>query len=357
MSVNKSRLRNLGNTCYINSVLHCLLHCPGGFNEFILSGDYIESLRKNYSDDEDCYKTLIFQYHRILNFIFKFENKEVGVKSWKYILSEKNEMFDGYRQHDAQEFLSYVLDAFMEEIGNEINIMGKNYREVSDLSLSDKVLNMKSDISWCRYFKRKYSLLIPMFYGQFRTELIFNDSGGVSNRFSPFNILQLSLKGDGEISLDDCLENYLKYEDMDSDNMVSSDMSYGLSCVRKRESIWKLPKYMMIQLKRFEYNMYGEMTRKDDRLVKYGMNIDMSKYIDERSIYSRLNNRYKLFGVVMHYGRVGFGHYVCMLRNRTNGRWYLYNDESMPECIRESEIESKVLNNENGYILMYSRIE
>lgn len=351
--INKSRLSNLGNTCYQNAVLHPLLHTPGGFLEFIMSGYYLDSL-KEYEEDE-VYKTLIFQFHRILNSIYKSNKAELNINTWKKLVGEKNCFFAGFDQQDSQEFLSYIIDKFTEEVGIKIDVLPTKKIDISDMSLSSKILNIKADSYWEAYHKKKYSLMVPFFSGLFRTKLVYNDSNAITTTFAPFVVLPLSIPKDSlDISLNDCLDLLVKSEDLDKDNLIKGSLSYGETFCCKRETIWKLPKYLIFQIKRFKYNDYGQISMKDSREVKYPEELDMSEYIDESSKYSKLNNKYKLYGVTLHYGmmRNGFsaGHYVAYVKNRTNGIWYLYNDDDIPKRMKKENLV-----NENAYLLYYYR--
>ena len=351
--INKSRLSNLGNTCYQNAVLHPLFHTPGGFIEFIMSGSYLDNL-KDYAE-EDVYKTLIFQFHRILNSIFKSNKAELNINTWKALLGEKNCFFSGFDQQDSQEFLSYIIDKFTEEVGSKIKVLPTKRVDISDLNLGSKILNVQADSYWESYHKKNYSIMVPFFSGMFRTKLVYKDTNAITSTFAPFTVLPLSIPKDNDkVSLNDCLEYLTKEEELDKDNLIKGKLSYGKTFGMKRETIWKLPKYLIFQIKRFKYNDYGQVTTKDCREVNYPLELDMTDYIDDGSKYKRLNNKYKLYGVTLHYGMMmggmRAGHYVAYVKNRSNGLWYLYNDD---EKLRRVKKDNLV--NQNAYLLYYCR--
>lgn len=357
LEVNMSRLGNLGNTCYQNSVLHPLFHAPGGFIEFIMSGYYLDILKEKFCEESEIYETLIFQFHRILNSIFKSNDCELNINTWKKLVGEKNAFFDGFDQQDSQEFLSYIIDKFSLEVGKKITHLPTTKVNISDFTPEQKILNITADCNWSKYHKKNYSLLVPFFSGMFRTKLTFQDSGKSTNNFTPFNIIPLTIpKISEKVYLKDCLEELTKEEQLDKDNLIKGKFSYGKTFGRKHETIWKLPKYLIFQIKRFKYNDYGQITTKDKTKVNYPLEIDMSEYIDESSKYKKLNNKYQLFGVTLHHGIMmgGFssGHYVAFVKNRTNKKWYLYNDDNKPIKLKERNIV-----NQNAYLLYYSRTE
>lgn len=354
--MNETRLTNLGNTCYQNSVLHCLIHTPGGFNEYILSGAYLDSLKFKFNEDK-IYKTLIFQYHRITDNIYKSGKKNIlSIHTWTHLVGIKNDVFSGFEQQDAQEFLNYIIDQFSEECGQKVLFLPKKHHNYI-LTLKNKILNTKADLSWEQFLKKKFSILVPMFFGLFRTQLKYDDSNYMSNTFTPFNIIQLHIPTIENPTIFNCLDLFLEKEILDKHNAIESINSYGKTTGEKQETIWKLPKYLFFQIKRFKYNDYGQVSTKDNTLVKYPIKLNMNQYIDPNSKYYQLEHKYKLWGVVLHHGfmRGGFsaGHYVAFLKNRSDGNWYLYNDDNKPEKIDNP----KNLINQNAYLLMYHRID
>lgn len=351
---NFSRLSNLGNTCYQNAVLHCMLHTPGGFMEYILSGEYLSYMKKKYSE-EDIYKSLIFQYHRIANAIFKTDDIELSIHTFKKLVGKKNCIFEGYEQQDAQEFVGFIIDKFSEEVGMPLKYVPTIHVDNSSWSIKKKLLNLQADNSWERFNRRNYSLMTPLFNGQYRTRLSYGDSGAVKNNFTPFNTLQVQICDEEKTSLSECLTNMRKIENLDGDNMLMGDMCYGKKTVgSKQETIWKLGKYMVIQLKRFNYDYRTNTSTKNTALVDYPMEIDMSEYIDEESKYKDMKNIYKLYGVVLHLGMMhgGFsaGHYISLVRNRTDCNWYIYNDDHTPQKLKKDSLV-----NRNAYLLFYVR--
>jgi ubiquitin C-terminal hydrolase len=100
-------LENMGNTCYMNSILQLLIHC-NDFIHFIISSNYnnpnIESFK---------------------NFIHKYQqSKKLAPIDIKIILHNNN-IFNSYHQCDAHEFMiSFIdiIDKELKKINKEINI-------------------------------------------------------------------------------------------------------------------------------------------------------------------------------------------------------------------------------------------
>ncbi len=96
-------LLNLGNTCYFNSVLQCLLQVPQLSNHFI---------KNSYDGDSKFmkeYRSLVRTFW--LNRKNKIEDHSDILKLFK----KKNKQFDNFDQQDCQETLFFLIDIFEKE--------------------------------------------------------------------------------------------------------------------------------------------------------------------------------------------------------------------------------------------------
>ena len=98
LDLGKSRIRNMGNTCYMNSIIQCINHTPL-LREYILSNKYVDTLKENIvvSLDGDCdendIKTnfknnIIYQLHRIMKVMWS-KNCLVTPASFRKIIAKK----------------------------------------------------------------------------------------------------------------------------------------------------------------------------------------------------------------------------------------------------------------------------
>jgi ubiquitin carboxyl-terminal hydrolase 8 len=355
METNISRFSNLGNTCYQNSVLHPLIHSPDGFIEYILSGDYLNQLKKSKTESE-IKETILFQFHRILNSFFFNQEIILNLHKWNELCGKKNETFEGFQQQDSQEFLSFLIDTMIEELGTE-------YKEIPRLAINNSswskeklVLNLLANQTYQRFHRKKFSLLVPMFNGLFRSKIECNCCGFESNSFEPFTIFPINLpeKKEESIKLEDCLSHFSHPEELDKDNLITCSGCCQKSFGKKTVSIWKLPKYLIFQIKRFKHDMFGRITTKDNTKVEYPLELNLNSFLDKASQYSDSENQYFLYGVTIHLGVMmgGFsaGHYISLLRNRSDLNWYIYNDDKTPLKLKETN-----LIHPQAYLLFYSR--
>ncbi|XP_071961505.1 ubiquitin carboxyl-terminal hydrolase 15-like [Antedon mediterranea] len=147
------------------------------------------------------------------------------------------------------------------------------------------------------------------------------------------------------IKLDDCIKLFLTKEQLGKD-----DLWYCPECKEHRQAykkfdLWKLPKILVINLKRFSYNRYWR-DKLDAHVVYPVENFNIKEYV--------LNEDggpfvYDLLGVVNHYGGLGGGHYTAYAKNIEDQQWYNFDDSSVSAVDKDSVISKA------GYVLFYMR--
>ena len=113
-------LRNLGNTCFMNSGLQCLLASPTIVEYFLHFNPDIKMTNKdNEESKENTQSTnmrLSRQFTSLLQQIYSGKYSVIQPTSFKDTLSNEHTQFKGYRQHDSQEFLALLLDTLHEQL-------------------------------------------------------------------------------------------------------------------------------------------------------------------------------------------------------------------------------------------------
>ncbi|OHT11697.1 Clan CA, family C19, ubiquitin hydrolase-like cysteine peptidase [Tritrichomonas foetus] len=154
------------------------------------------------------------------------------------------------------------------------------------------------------------------------------------------------------IDLSQCFQFFASPDKLDADNQWFCPKCRQFVCADKKMDIWKVPKCLIIHLKRFISTAYT--TRKDETFVSFPEILDLKPYIagpqkDEEEL------KYKLYAVSEHSGVMGGGHYtahaVVVQDGHVNGSWYDFNDSSVSRASFEDT------QNSEAYVLFYQRID
>jgi ubiquitin carboxyl-terminal hydrolase 8 len=333
-----------GVTCYINSILAILQQTP-------IFADYI--LTANYKDKIKNTDSILFQLYNIINLSHTYDNYNINPDTFRKVVSLKNEMW-GYQQHqDSQEFLSFLLNSIEEELAEKVQfIPGRiNNNHGFENNLQNNLINIMANNCWQKYIKNEFSIIKNLFGGMSHVVITCDYCNNKSHNFDFFQILQLSINNKSNNTLYECLDEFIKEEKVDKDNMIKCDFCGHYNQSSKQTKLWKTPKILIIQLKRFQSNNYGIITQKISKMIEYPLNLNIDKYIDDN--INKEKTTYNLFAVNNHHNigntnSINFGHYTSNVINRFNNKWYKFDDAN--ELKEIYEIISK-----NAYNLFYIR--
>jgi ubiquitin carboxyl-terminal hydrolase 34 len=123
----------------------------------------------------------------------------------------------------------------------------------------------------------------------------------------------------GKSNLYESLQSFVEGEVMEGGNKWKCETCGRFVDAVKRTCLKEIPDHLMLQLKRFEYDLGSQRRSKINDLFEFPMDIDMSKYT-----FSHLADpskpvepeMYDLVGVVVHKGQADHGHYVSYIRVR-----------------------------------------
>jgi len=62
-----------------------------------------------------------------------------------------------------------------------------------------------------------------------------------------------------------------------------------------------------------------------------------------------IDQSYDLYGIINHYGSLHFGHYISIVKNLSDNKWYKYDDSI------KTEISEDSISKDFAYILFYIR--
>ncbi|XP_073978115.1 ubiquitin specific protease 2 isoform X1 [Rhodnius prolixus] len=327
-----SGLRNIGNTCFLNSVVQCLSNTRI-LKDYLLRKEFITEIRNSESRG-----ALIKSFAEVVTELWSGEGKIINPSAFKSQVQRYAPRFMGYNQQDAQEFLRYLLEGLHDDI-NRVQIKPKNLPEIDD-HLSDSV---KSSESWKQYLRCDNSRIVDLFVGQLKSTLQCTTCGHSSTTFEVFWDLSLPLPSRiGSLRLSQCLDHFTKEEVLDGDEMPTCSKCKTRRKCTKRFSIQKFPKILVLHLKRFSPS---ERYRKLTANVEFPLtNLDMSAYSSTPQACS-----YNLYAVSNHSGTTHSGHYTAYCLHAGSGQWYEFNDS------RVTSISPRNVVSNEAYILFYEQ--
>ena len=192
-------LKNIGNSSYLNSILQCLSNTPE-LMYYYISGLYKKDIKvsevkkKGYVPGK-----LSDEFANLLKNMWIDNQKVVSPKEFKYAMADLNYEFNNNNQQDSSEFLMFLLNFLHEEINKE-NIKSKSLfyeppkgENETDIAASQRFWNL---------FRRKNnSIIIDLFYGQFKNVTRCLSCGHCTTSFDIFNILPLEIPNLKKISV------------------------------------------------------------------------------------------------------------------------------------------------------------
>ncbi|XP_029428736.1 ubiquitin carboxyl-terminal hydrolase 2 isoform X2 [Rhinatrema bivittatum] len=328
-------LRNLGNTCFMNSILQCLSNTKE-LREYSLQGLYSRDL----SSARRTNTALMEAFAQLIQTMWTSSaNEVVSPSEFKTQIQKYAPRFVGYNQQDAQEFLRFLLDGLHNEV-NRVTVRPK--APSSDLDLLPDT--EKGRQMWQKYLEREDSKIVDLFVGQLKSSLTCSECSYCSTVFDPFWDLSLPIakKGHSEVSLMDCMRLFTKEDILDGDEKPTCCRCKVRRKCTKKFTIQKFPKILVLHLKRFSEARIR--TSKLSTFVNFPLkDLELREFSSDGSAHAV----YNLYAVSNHSGTTMGGHYTAYCRNSLTGEWHMFNDS------RVTPMASSQVRSSDAYVLFY----
>lgn len=355
MSINHTGLDNIGNTCYINTMLQMLMSISE-LNEYFLSDEYVEDMNKrlkirimNNQNTNTNYFLLTRSYS---NMILELHNKNHDSYTPKNICNELTlhhpEFIQGTQQ-DSPESLIVMLDSFHESIKYELvlNVSGIIKNKIDQLML-DSANSIDS---------KNYSKIYDLFSARILQYVVCKEDDRnneiLSKRFEPYLQTMLEIPNDAE-TIYDCLDEFFTDESLDEDNLFFDEKSSKKVNADICKKFINLPKYLIIVLKRFKQNNMGMIIGKNKSKIAIPIDDDYLDLSDYTIGYDKNDSKYELISVGLHSGGLHGGHYYSYAKNTKDNKYYVYNDLSV-KPLDLNNYEDDLF--KNGYYFVFKKIE
>ena len=318
---------NLGNTCFMNSGLQLFYSHPGfniliqnqnlfdNINQICIQGEY-KLPSHNLNDDEEPERLL-------------------DEADCSYFRDSKN-------KSKYNEIIGYIRD--------------KNYRKIHE-NLQDFLMPI--------YTKGKQedaNDFLTFFLSFIRIKIEIKDSGELNYNYKDSCILCEKKKSIFPNYSKTVCEGAILTIHIEDNNTMSylilkrcEDETIEYTGITKK--INELPKYLMIQVKRFNFNKKIGRSEKNNNVIYGCEELNLETF-----------GKYRLESVIIHMGSANGGHYYTYRRAGIKDGvnvYYELNDSYVSELLKYSQIKDNIegkkltgndYTNTNGYIFLYTKI-
>lgn len=274
-------LHNLGNSCFMNSILQCLNHCKP-LTDYFLRGDYKNHLNKD--NPLGSGGTVALAYASLLNDMWGGELSTIVPRLLKQTVAAFAPQFNNTYQHDSHEFCSFLMDGLHEDLNR---VKDKPYVEdLEVLGMDDSVAAIES---WRKHLLRHDSIIVDHFQGMHRSHLTCPKCQHESVKFDVFSSISLPIPPSAKHSptsnttLRDCFDKYTSSEQLDENNAWYCSKCQEHVQAKKLISLWSTPDILILHIKRFTFDTCSEkgdlLRSKIDDCVNFPVNnLDMRPY-------------------------------------------------------------------------------
>jgi len=404
-------LVNIGNTCYMNSVLQCLINTPI-FKDKMSNPDIIKELYNyiiNTIEIEDKHNysniliksqlTVTFQLFELFKNIWTNNSKQVIPNNFKKILSHKNNIFKGNHQHDAHEALMCILDCIHTEIESKVDIKYKIFSDEYLLLFEEMNKQNLSDIECCKmdiiypdiwelyllkktidiFNKKSYSIITDIFQNIISSTIQCTTCNYHTYNYDPSTSISLQIPTELFVDINEINTQISKIDNITPDIqqqiktqlIINKSSDYEISleqCFAKFVNVeilsenekWHCPycNNKVRAAKKIDIWIPSKTMIINIKRFDYSGNKINNKIIFPingfilnpfMSEYSKKLGEfiYDLIAVINHNGSINNGHYFSFVKSLSDNNWYCQNDNDSIK-INESNIVSS-----DAYILFY----
>ncbi|CAI4938999.1 BTE_HP_G0012640.mRNA.1.CDS.1 [Saccharomyces cerevisiae] len=360
-------LENLGNSCYMNCIIQCILGTHE-LTQIFLDDSYAKHININSKLGS---KGILAKYFaRLVHMMYKEQvdgSKKISISPIKFKLAcgSVNSLFKTASQQDCQEFCQFLLDGLHEDLNQcGSNPPLKELSQEAEARREKLSLRIASSIEWERFLTTDFSVIVDLFQGQYASRLKCKVCSHTSTTYQPFTVLSIPIpkkNSRNNITIEDCFREFTKCENLEVDEQWLCPHCKKRQPSTKQLTITRLPRNLIVHLKRFD-----NLLNKNNDFVIYPFLLDLTPFWandfdgvfppgvndDELPIRGQIPPfKYELYGVACHFGTLYGGHYTAYVKKGLKKGWLYFDDTKYKPVKNKADAI-----NSNAYVLFYHRV-
>jgi len=325
-------LQNLGNTCFMNSVLQVLIHTPFIAQYFSQDSLLLTHVQSDPIAVAKAFETFYKEYYHT-------NKSAIAPRKIHQLLDTFFWSYQPGAEGDAHEFLSNLISA----LSQATNTIEKSPppRRLSDDEKESLFYTRNKFIAHTDYS------FIQYITGSFVESTLTCSGDKTAPIESKKYELALNLLlpiGPPPLSIKKVIDNYQEKEKIDvAQNFNCKGGFIGKEGDTIQKQIYTLPithnSYFWFSLNRF-----------DKANNKIGTRVKIPKILELHAIGEKHPRKYQLYATIHHSGGTGGGHYYARIQHQ--GNWYIANDSIISSVTEETALESA----QEDYLFFYQEV-
>lgn len=324
-------IANLGNTCYLNSLIQLLsnIHDMNNIIYQTNTSSFIEKLEYSVWDN----------WNQLLIILNTNSNKKELLYPSGFLKSvqtiaknNKRSFFQKNSQEDITEFFLFFINTLHECVKTQVEIQITGTSQNTTDNIAIEVYKYQKDL----YEKEGYSNIQNLFEGIMISSINTNTYHNYTPE--PFYYLNIPITSNVPKHLVQYLEEFTSVELLTQDNKWFNDKNNTYEDAQKKIFFWKFPQILVICFQRSLYNNI-----KNNTIVNFSHELDLRSMVH---CYKKTDMIYDLVGVCNHHGDPNNGHYTSFVLKNEN--WFFCSDEIVQIVEDKNHIISQ-----NAYCLFY----